>query len=56
MDAFSETKMPRPQPIQAGSLSTVTKLADNPPLYVNPTAPVMPSLILYIVRVPGSQG
>lgn len=56
MDAFSETKMPPSQPIQAGSLSTVTKLADNPPLYVNPTAPVMPSLILYIVRVPGSQG
>ncbi|KAI5842620.1 hypothetical protein DFP73DRAFT_480053 [Morchella snyderi] len=47
--------MPPSQPIQAGSLSTVTKLADNPPLYVNPTAPVMPSLILYIVRVPGSQ-
>ncbi|KAH8151560.1 uncharacterized protein LAJ45_04181 [Morchella importuna] len=47
--------MPPTQPIHAGSLSTVTKLADNPPLYVNPTAPVMPSLILYIVRVPGSQ-
>lgn len=48
----ANTDMP---PIQAGSLSTVTKLADNPPLYVNPTAPVMPSLVLYIVRVPGSK-
>ncbi|KAG0632961.1 hypothetical protein HOY80DRAFT_1013230 [Tuber brumale] len=41
--------------IQADSLSPIVNLADHPPQYINPDAPVLSSLMLYIVRVPGSQ-
>jgi len=41
--------------VQADSLSPIMNLADHPPQYINPNAPVLSSLILYIVRVPGSQ-
>ena len=43
--------------VEARSLSSLTALADNPPLYLA-DAPSLPQdpLVLYIARVPGSQG
>ncbi|KAJ6171759.1 hypothetical protein N7470_000826 [Penicillium chermesinum] len=43
-------------PVEARSLSSVTAIASNPPAYPrNPTHEKLDQLILYIVRVPGSQ-
>lgn len=44
-------------PVEARSLSAVTAIASNPPAYPrNPTHEKLDQLILYVVRVPGSQG
>ncbi|KAL7275842.1 hypothetical protein RUND412_001187 [Rhizina undulata] len=45
-------KMP---PVQADSLSALMKRADEPPRYLNPTLTASKPLVLYVVRVPGSQ-
>lgn len=43
--------------VEAGSLSSITEIAGNPPRYPqNPTEVIKESLVLYIARVPGSQG
>ncbi|KAJ5281072.1 hypothetical protein N7478_006444 [Penicillium angulare] len=43
-------------PVEARSLSSVTAIASNPPAYPrNPTHEKLDPLVLYIVRVPGSQ-
>ena len=43
--------------VEARSLSALTNLAANPPKYpLNPTQKVQEPLVLYIARVPGSQG
>lgn len=44
-------------PVEARSLSSITAIASNPPAYPrNPTHEKHDPLVLYIVRVPGSQG
>jgi hypothetical protein len=44
-------------PIEAQSISSLTNLLANPPQYPrNPTHQANEALVLYIVRVPGSQG
>ena len=44
-------------PVEARSLSSITTIASNPPAYPrNPTHEKLDPLVLYIVRVPGSQG
>lgn len=44
-------------PVEARSLSAITAIASNPPAYPrNPTHEKHDPLVLYIVRVPGSQG
>lgn len=44
-------------PIEAQSISALGSLFANPPQYPrNPTHEVRESLVLYIVRVPGSKG
>jgi hypothetical protein len=46
-----------PGPVEARSLSSITAIASNPPAYPrNPTHEKHDPLVLYIVRVPGSQG
>jgi len=46
-----------PPAVEARSLSSVTTLAANPPLYPrNPTQEIQQPLVLYIARVPGSKG
>ena len=46
-----------PPAVEARSLSSLTTLAANPPLYPrNPTQEVQQPLVLYIARVPGSKG
>lgn len=43
--------------VEARSLSSITTLAANPPLYPrNPTQEIQQPLVLYIARVPGSKG
>ncbi|KAJ5929516.1 hypothetical protein N7454_006466 [Penicillium verhagenii] len=43
-------------PVEARSLSSITAIASNPPAYPrNPTHEKLDPLVLYIVRVPGSQ-
>ncbi|KAJ5570521.1 uncharacterized protein N7459_009951 [Penicillium hispanicum] len=43
-------------PVEARSLSSITTIASNPPAYPrNPTHEKLDPLVLYIVRVPGSQ-
>lgn len=44
-------------PVEARSLSSLTSLFASPPQYPrNPTHQILDPLVLYIVRVPGSQG
>ena len=44
-------------PVEARSLAALNSLAANPPQYPrNPTHEALEPLVLYIVRVPGSQG
>ena len=44
-------------PVEARSLSSITAIASNPPAYPrNPTHEKHDPIVLYIVRVPGSQG
>jgi len=46
-----------PPAVEARSLSSLTTLAANPPLYPrNPTQEIQQPLVLYIARVPGSKG
>ncbi|KAJ5898885.1 hypothetical protein N7495_003629 [Penicillium taxi] len=51
------SKVEVPQgPVEARSLSSITAIASNPPAYPrNPTHEKLDPLVLYIVRVPGSQ-
>lgn len=44
-------------PVEARSLSAILPIAAHPPAYPrNPTQPRLDPVVLYIVRVPGSEG